>query len=121
MNAYNSHLTALDVIKRIINNTALGDVITRTEIMNLSKAVGAYLTTSYLDNVRRQLTVCEYLDYTGIPGKYIVIKHIPNEMTCYSLKKDAEKHYSTHLDTYVNNSKSLTEYLIKVKAEKEKE
>lgn len=118
MNAYNKP-SALDVFRKVINNTSIGDVITRTQILNISDKMGAYLTESYIDNVRRQLTVCEFLKYTGIPGKYIVKRHVPSLLTIPALRKETQSRYAEHVDTYINNSKKTTEDYMKIIAERE--
>lgn len=119
MNTYYNHPSALDIFRRVINNAEFGSIITRTEILNVSKETGAFLAHSYIDNTRRQLTVCGFLEYTGIPGKYIVRAHVPESWTIHTLKIETEKQYDTHVDTYINNSKKQTEEYMKIVAERE--
>lgn len=119
MNTYYNHPSALDIFRRVINNVELGSIITRTEILNVSKSTGAYLAQSYIDNTRRQLTVCGFLEYTGIQGKYIVRAHIPESWTVHTLKIETQERYADHVDTYINNSKKQTEEYMKIVAERE--
>ena len=114
MYAYN----ILDAFRHVINNHELGDVITRTEFIIACSRLDHPITKTYIDNTRRRLTVCDFLEYTGTPGRYIVRKHIPIEMTIPELEKLTEEMYESHVDTYINNSKSQTEYLLKIQNEK---
>lgn len=45
MNTYYNHPSALDIFRRVINNAELGSIITRTEILNVSKSTGAFFCT----------------------------------------------------------------------------
>lgn len=119
MNTYDKHPSVLDVMRKVINNTALGDKITRAQIMECIKSHGTFFASSYIDNTRRQLTVTGILDYTGTPGIYIVIGHIPNDWTMHTLKKMYDEMLYKHQDTYINNSKKFTEKIIRIQQERD--
>lgn len=105
----------IDIFKTLINHRCKGDRLLRQEIMQAAKENDCYFSEHFIDTTRRQLTVCGYLGYTGRPGEYIVLGHIPHNISNNSLRKMYDALLSTHKDEYINNSKITTEKYLETK------
>lgn len=68
-------------LKEEINKHKVGDFIYRKNL----RIWGMSMT--YVDNTRRQLTVCGYLEDTGEPGKYKLLKPLERDLTTTKLRK----------------------------------
>lgn len=108
---YRDKYTVLDAFLKVMNNK-IGETITRAELIKMCQDMGLNLAESYIDNVRRQLTVCDYLVYTGKPGNYIVVKPVETTLTIPKLKIMCTSMYDTHKDIYIGNSKTMTDNFI---------
>lgn len=108
----NSEYSVLDAFRNVINSKDICEIVSRTELLHECRLMNLDLAASYIDTTRRQLIVCDFLENTGIPGKYRILKRIPRDLTVGGLKRMTEYMYDSHRDIYINNSKTLTEKFI---------
>lgn len=104
-----NQIPLIQIFRTLINNRGKGDTLSRQEIIQTAKECDCYFSEPFVDTTRRQLTVCGYLTYTGKPGLYVVTEHMPHDLTNNSLRKMYNEMVGEHVDTYISNSKTITD------------
>lgn len=75
-------------LKQHINSKGIGSYVTRQELLKVAGSKKRKGNQDQVDLYRRMLTMVGILDHVGV-GKYLIIKHIKDDLSSYMLKKAA--------------------------------